>query len=314
MEVDERTLTPATVVSPRRVDLCWNFDIIPIESNVRVEDLTLNPEISNPKEASIRGGGGGNAKLQWDSLSEKERSVFVKRMSRVAIANMAKGSAFVKKDELREVALGDMGRFFSYCLTEANFLLKRVFNLQLVESPVILSKQQQKAQYSSRYLLRNLFEGELLSRIFRHTLHEQEWAAVKLVILSLVFVHGGFLGEEELKHYMVRFGLLPPRETLATYIPNHSFGTGDEILAKLERQAYLVKGKSQRDLRLGGNDVIPGDPNFEYQWGPRALNEYDNVAIYQFIGEIMGKDDADFKADVMRVCGAAWQAFENPQT
>jgi len=174
----------------------------------------------------------------------------------------------VKQVDIRKHALKDYSRAFNSLMKIATEKLRRVFGIEVVETEV----GKQKA-----YMLINALDNKYDAA--HQTWPDEDHAHMSLVmvLLSVIFMKGNVLTEEDLFDLLSRLGITQDR-------PDETFGDIKHlIMTDFVRQGYLEVEREQ------GSDP----PVHLFRWGPRAKAETSKRHTMDFICQVFGDDSPD---------------------
>jgi len=201
---------------------------------------------------------------QFVQMSVQDRDRFANDIVRYLLTSDYKKHP-VKQQDIKRHALRDYSRAFNSLMKIAVQKLRNVFGIEVIETEV----GKQKA-----YMLINALDNKYDAP--HQIWPEEDHANMGLVmaILSVIFMKGNVLAEEDLFDLLNRLGITQDR-------PDETFGDIKHlIMTDFVRQGYLEVEREQ------GSDP----PTHLFRWGPRAKAETSKRHAMDFICQVFGED------------------------
>ncbi|CAG8481715.1 236_t:CDS:2 [Ambispora gerdemannii] len=218
-----------------------------------------------------------SAKKALQKLSDDEINRKVKGLVRLALFSERKKTPIRREDMVKKV-LQEHSRAFQEIFEQAQDELRDVFGMEMGASTICKS-----------YALISILPQQIKNTDLIQWHEEEATMGLLTVILSLIFVNGQTLSDDQLRSYTNRLHIRGDHET---------FGELDKTLMTFVKQGYLDKQKS------GLVDQVSEKEHFEYRWGPRAKVEFPENSIVQFIKTIYGREAGpDFAKQIQRASG-----------
>jgi len=229
---------------------------------------------------------------------------------RLALSNSVSDTP-LKREEIKKKVIKDNMRIFPFVFEEAQKILKKDYSMELVEYPTrgtsIQSLNQtnnpgtqrevqatQSSQTSSStstqtqtqtrkstkkyttnsYILKNLVPGKL-RRGYIFDKKDYQLHGLLIIILCLIYVNGNRLKEDSLYRNLEKFGIY-------RNIKHKVFGEIEKQITQFTQKGYFEKEKS----------AIPNEEvYYNYKWGPRALVEFPEKNLLNFIKGFYDKNE-----------------------
>lgn len=167
----------------------------------------------------------------------------------------------IRRQTITKNVLKENSKVFVPVMVQAKEKLSSVFGIELVEIA--------GAQKSS-YILVNRLDNKFDDQHQLWPTDDNQRIGLVMIILSLIFMRGNMLEEEELFHMLTFFGI-------GTEHPHEVFGDVRRVVATdLVRLAYLER------TGIAGADP----PKFVYRWGQRAVAETRKKDVLDFVCQI----------------------------
>ncbi|ORX78261.1 MAGE-domain-containing protein [Anaeromyces robustus] len=221
----------------------------------------------------------------------------------------------LKREEIKKKVIKDNMRIFPIVFEEAQKILRDTYCMELVEYPArgstilsinqsnILNSQQQLQQgdaqtiqasqtnssqvslkkvsskkYSTNsYILRNLIPGNLRKGLIFNK-EDYQLHGLLIIILCLIYANGNRVKEEIIYKYLEKFGLYKN-------IKHETFEDVEKHIIQFTQKGYLEKEKTP----------IPNseEVTYSYKWGPRALVEFPEKNLLNFIKGFYEKEEQE---------------------
>ncbi|CAG8531069.1 1000_t:CDS:2 [Ambispora leptoticha] len=241
------------------------------------------------------------AKKALQKLSEEEINRKVKGLIRLALFSERKKTPIRREDMVKKV-LQEHSRAFQEIFEQAQDELRDIFGMEMVEMPSKEKKDFAGTGAARRanankgastncksYALISILPQQMRNNDLIQWHDEEAMMGLLTVILSLIFVNGQTLSDDQLRSYTNRLHIRGEHEC---------FGELDKTLMTFVKQGYLDRQKS------GLVDQVSEKEHFEYRWGPRAKVEFPENSIIQFIKTIYGRDAGpDLAKQIQRASG-----------
>lgn len=232
---------------------------------------------------------------------DSEQNQMVKKLVRYALACEYSRTP-IRREGIKEKVLGDQGRAFKKVFEGAQKQLRAVFGMEMVELPARdkLTKEEkrkavksqsagqggQSAASNAYMLVSTLPEQYRAARIIAPSKvqsadDEAAYTGFYTLIVSIITLNSGELSHPKLKQYL---------RMLNTETNVHNSNKTDDVLAKLQRQGYIVK-MSDKDARQNGED-----DNTTWYVGPRGKKEIPPEAIAGVVRAVYGEESDELEA------------------
>jgi len=222
------------------------------------------PATSASSETASTQRTGETLEKQFVQMSVQEREKIANDIVRYLLAADFKKYP-IKQLDIKKYALKEHSRAFHSLMKMAKEKLQNVFGINVVDTEVGKQKG---------YMLINALDN-------KYDAPHQTWSdddhanmGLVMVVLSVIFMKGNVLPEEDLFDLLNRLGIAADR-------PHETFGDIKHlIMTDFVRQGYLEVEREQ------GTDP----PTHLFRWGPRAKAETSKRHAMDFICQVFGED------------------------
>ena len=204
-------------------------------------------------------------------LSENELKRKVNEMIRYILCNDRKMLGMKRPDLIKNV-MKEHSKLYTTVMKEAAKNLSFIFGYELVE---MLSEDGKNRGYILINKIDKTFEDDISSLLDCDK--EKQKLGLLVIVLSLIFMNEGPIGEVSLWHTLGKFGLYKDKV-------HEVFGNLDKLLStEFVKYNYLERQKVQ------GHE----GPTYQYNWGPRSSVEISKRKILEFVSEVYGIDSIE---------------------